>query len=121
MTKYAKMILDLINLSNCHLTAEEIYFKMKEQNSKIVLATVYNNLSSLYDQGLIHKVKVDGQPDRYDKIIRHDHLICKKCGKITDLFLTDLTSSLQNQLDVPVESYDLNISYVCEDCRHERN
>ena len=47
MGKYATMILEMINSSNEHLTAEQIYLRLKEHNEKIVLATVYNNLNAL--------------------------------------------------------------------------
>ena len=45
MTKNARSILDIINDSDSHLTAEQIYLKLKEKNKTVVLATVYNNLS----------------------------------------------------------------------------
>ena len=79
MTKNARSILDIINDSDSHLTAEQIYLQLKEKNKTVVLATVYNNLSYLYKEGLIRKLSVEGYPDRYDKIVRHDHLICRKC------------------------------------------
>ena len=76
MTAYSSLILDIINSSEEHLTAEQIYLKLKETSSKIVLATVYNNLNTLYENELIQKVVIEGSPDRYDKnIIRHDHLV----------------------------------------------
>ena len=56
MTRYAKMILDIINNSSDHLTAEQIYLILKNKNEKVVLATVYNNLAALYKEGLIRKV-----------------------------------------------------------------
>lgn len=116
MTANAKLILDLINLSGEHLTAEQIYLRLKD-SSKMVLATVYNNLNTLLAQGQIRKVSVEGYPDRYDRIIRHDHLICKKCGQLTDITLEDLTAKLQGQVDVQIVSYDLKISYLCPVCR----
>ena len=73
MTKYAQQILDIINTSSDHLTAEQIYLRLKASNSKIVLATVYNNLNLLYEQDQIRKVSVEGYPDRYYKIVKHDH------------------------------------------------
>ena len=87
MTKNARSILDIINDSDSHLTAEQIYLQLKEKNKTVVLATVYNNLSYLYKEGLIRKLSVEGYPDRYDKIVRHDHLICRKCGKLSDILL----------------------------------
>ncbi len=85
------------------------------------MATVYNNLSYLCEQGLIRKISVDGFSDRYDKIEKHDHLICKKCGKISDIMLEDLTSKLQNQTDISILSYELKLNYICDECLDNEN
>ena len=90
MTENSKLILDVINNSKEHLTAEQIFFALKNQSCKMVLPTVYNNLNSLYREGLIRKVSIEGQPDRYDRNIKHDHLICNQCGKISDFNFNDL-------------------------------
>ncbi len=116
MTKNARYILEIINNSTEHLTAEQIYLRLREKNAKAVLATVYNNLSTLYEQGLIQKVCVEGYPDRYDKTVRHDHLVCKKCGKLSDITLEDLAEKLQKQIGVPMISYDLKINHICTEC-----
>ena len=116
MTKNARMILEIISNSEEHLTAEQIYLRLKEKNEKAVLATVYNNLSFLHGHGLIRKVSVEGYPDRYDRTVRHDHLVCRQCGKLSDVTLEDLTDTLQKQIGVPMISYDLKISYLCPEC-----
>ena len=116
MTKNARMILEIISNSEEHLTAEQIFLRLKEKNEKAVLATVYNNLSFLHGHGLIRKVSVEGYPDRYDRTVRHDHLVCRQCGKLSDVTLEDLTETLQKQLGVPIISYDLKISYLCPEC-----
>ena len=117
MTKYAQQILDIINTSAEHLTAEQIFLRLKASSPKVVLATVYNNLHQLYEQDLIRKVSVEGYPDRYDKIKKHDHLVCKGCGALSDICLRDLTEQLQAQLPEEILSYDLKISYLCPSCR----
>lgn len=117
MTKYAQKILELIDESNDHLTAEQIFLRLKEQCPKVVLATVYNNLNQLHEQGLIRKVSVEGCPDRYDKTTRHDHLVCRRCGRLSDITLPDLTGMLQEQVPEEILSYDLKISYLCPRCR----
>ena len=43
MTKNAEQILAIINASHEHLSAEQIFFHLKETNKSVVLATVYNN------------------------------------------------------------------------------
>lgn len=116
-TDNAKKIQEIINGSNEHLTAEEIFLEFKRQGQKISLATVYNNLNTLYEQGLIQKVSIAGYPDRYDKTVRHDHLVCKECGRLSDVILEDLTERLKKQIDVEIITYDLKICYICSECK----
>ncbi len=116
MTKNAKYILKIINSSSDHLTAEQIYLCLKERNKAVALATVYNSLSFLHKEGLIKKISIEGCPDRYDNTKRHDHMICKKCGKLSDITLENLTGRLQEQTDIYIISYDLKIIYICDDC-----
>ena len=78
------------------------------------MATVYNNLNVLCAQGQIRRLSVEGQPDRYDRNVRHDHLFCRCCGKLRDVFLEDLTDRLRSETGLEIESYDLKLSYVCK-------
>lgn len=121
MTKNAKYILEIINNSNCHLTAEQIFLRFKEEKKSAAQATIYNNLSYLCKQGLIRKISVEGYPDRYDRIVQHDHLVCRRCGKLTDIKLNDLTKQLEQQMDIPILSYDLKINYICDECLEKEN
>ena len=101
------------------MTAEQIFLVLKEKEPKVVLATVYNNLNTLCSEELIRKVTMEGSPDRYDKIQRHDHLICKKCGKLSDIMFEDLADKLSEQLRENILSYDLRVFYLCPECRAE--
>lgn len=120
MTTYEREIYHIITDSERHLTVEQIYTEMKEKYPKIVLATVYNNVNRLWDAGLIHKVTVESMPDRYDRVIKHDHLVCQRCGKLADISFDDLTASLHKQLGEDFLSYDLKVFYLCSDCRRQQ-
>ena len=117
MTKYAKQILEIVQASRSHLTADQVFLQLREVYPKVALASVYNNLNRLWEDGRIRNVSVEGMPDRYDRIERHDHLVCRGCGKLLDLDLTDLTEQLQKQVGVPLLAYDLKLIYLCEECR----
>lgn len=120
MTKNAEAVLDIINTSYDHPTAEDIFLKLKQKKNKMVLATVYNNLNMLCKKGLIRRVCVDGVADRYDHTDRHDHLYCSKCGKIADIEFLDLTKAIEEQLGTKIQSYDLQVNYLCPDCQGEK-
>lgn len=117
MTKYEEAIYHMITSSGEHLTVEQIYAELKKTYPKVVMATVYNNVNRLWKAGLIHKVSLEHMPDRYDRPVRHDHLVCQRCGKLKDIFLADLTASLCEQIGEEGLSYDLKIFYLCPDCR----
>lgn len=121
MSKYGDEILDIILKSTEHPTAEMIFMEMKKRNSKIVQATVYNNLKTLAESGKIIRISQPGFPDRFDNTSRHDHIICSLCGAISDIRLSDLTSSIEDQLGHKIDSYDLRINYRCENCRKDRD
>ena len=117
MTKYAKEILEIVQNSHSHLTADQVFLQLREVYPKVALASVYNNLNRLWEEGLVHKVSVEGMPDRYDRVERHDHLVCKECGRLADVDLGDLTSQLEHAAGLSILSYDLKLVYLCEECR----
>lgn len=121
MTKYEKAIYDIINTSHEHLTANQVFDKLKEKYPKVVLATVYNNLNKMWECGLIRKVSIEGMPERYDRVQKHDHLICRHCGKVLDVNFEDLTASLRAQLGEEFLFYDLKVFYLCPACRKKEN
>ena len=120
MTRYAERIRKLIIESRTHMTAEQVFLEIKKEEPKVVLATVYNNLNGLCREGKIRRISVEGQLDRYDKIQRHDHLVCRECGRLSDISFQDLTENLEAQLGEGILSYDLRVFYICPQCR-ERN
>ncbi len=119
MTKYGKKILEIVTASRSHMTAEQIFDALRQTYPKVALATVYNNLNRLWQENLIRKVSVEGMPDRYDRIQRHDHLVCKRCGKLLDIELEDLTAQLEKMAGMAILSYDLKLTFVCEECKNK--
>lgn len=120
VTKYAKQILNIVNQSKRHMTAEQIFLELKKAEPRVVQATVYNNLNTLCREGLLRKVAIEGSPDRYDKIQKHDHLVCQRCGAVADICFEDLTKNLEEQLGEGIISYDLKVIYVCPECRNKQ-
>ena len=117
MTKYETEIYNIITASTQHLTVEQIYTEIKKIYPKIVMATVYNNVNKLWKARLIRKISVENMPDRYDRRVKHDHLVCQMCGKLMDITFEDLTDSLREQMGGEFLSYDLKVFYICPECQ----
>lgn len=120
MTENGRIILDMVSHADSHPTAEDIYCEIRAKGVKMSMATVYNNLNSLCNEGQIRRVAIDGAADRYDKVARHDHLVCSSCGKITDLMLDDMTDIFAKSAGITPDSYDLKLFYICDECRKKR-
>ena len=118
MTKQRQLILDILHHSDRHLTADEIFFLAKLKMPSIAMATIYNNLNAMHEAGMINRLHIDGSADCFDKIAEpHDHLLCDRCGKISDLHLPSLSSTIESHLGFEIESYDLTVHYVCPECK----
>ena len=75
-TTQRNLILDIINNSCEHLTAEEVYEIARKSILNISLGTVYRNLNILVELQKIRKIKTFDGKDHYDKLhIKHNHFI----------------------------------------------
>ena len=118
MTKQRKLILDIIMSSTEHMTAEEIYMKAKQIQPSIAIGTVYRNLGLMTKAGEIRRVVMPNVPDKFDKtLLPHEHIICQKCNKISDMLISDLKDYLEEQTGVEILGYDLSLRYICDECK----
>src|SRR5699024_7811878 len=73
----------LIN-STEHPSADNIYKYLLPEHPSLSLATVYNNIKVLVDEGFVTELKVTNNPTTYYDFMGHQHIniICKCCGAI---------------------------------------
>ncbi len=121
MTKQRKLILDIINDSREHPTAEEIYHKAKLVMPSIALGTVYRNLGIMARDGDIRRLVSENAPDRYDRIAPlHDHMVCTECGRITDTDIGSLWAEIENCVGEKIIGYELMVRHVCNCCKSKQ-
>lgn len=118
MTRQRELILQILNHSDRHLTADEVFFLAKLQMPSIAMATVYNNLNAMTDAGMLNRVHVDGSADCFERTVDpHDHLRCDVCGKLANVTIPGLKSRLRDAVSSDITGYELTIHYVCPECR----
>lgn len=113
-TKQRNIILEIVNNSYAHLTAYQIYDIARGEIPNISLGTVYRNLSNLVNEGKITKLEVNSV-DRFDRNIKHAHLICDNCGSIVDIFTSILSDNEYIDGNL-VMDYDIKIKGICKKC-----
>ena len=80
------LILEYLMNNFTHPTCEQIYKGLKETDSNMSFASVYNVTDKLAQAGLIRRlVSPDGEFHYDAKTSFHGHMFCDKCNSITDL------------------------------------
>ncbi|MBR7001050.1 MAG: ferric iron uptake transcriptional regulator [Neisseriaceae bacterium] len=82
-----------------HLSAEDVYRLTLEEDLNIGVATVYRVLAQFEEAGILMRHNFDTGKAVYelDRGNHHDHLVCVRCGKITE-FCDDRIEKLQDDV-----------------------
>lgn len=119
-TKQRQTVLQVIRESDEHLTANEVFDDARLLLPGISFATVYNSLRYLKQEGLIGEVRFGNDSTRYDrKLMRHDHALCNKCGKLVDIELSipvELIEIAAALSKFEPESIELTLRGLCLEC-----
>ena len=120
MSKQRRAVMQVLEESHGHLTAEEIFFEVRKLVPSISYSTVYRNLGVLSDEQKIHKITLPSDSDVFDKTPSpHGHLICKKCKHVCDMPF-EVTEKAVDDLKshgFEVENYCFMAKYICNNCR----
>ena len=123
MTHQREIILEELQASGLHLTADALYDRVKRKLPRISLATVYRNLEILTQEGMIAKREVGGQQKRFDSDVSdHDHIVCIQCHRLDNLELSrDKIGRLpENPIaGYTILGYRLEFVGICRACREK--
>jgi Fur family ferric uptake transcriptional regulator len=115
-------ILEVLEKSpNHHLSAEDIYRILIEQNEEVGVATIYRVLSQFEESGIVQKLNFENNQAVYELcgLEHHDHLVCVKCNKIIE-FQDDVIEKHQLQIakkhGFELTDHSLYLYGLCKDC-----
>ncbi|MBO4235551.1 MAG: transcriptional repressor [Firmicutes bacterium] len=93
-SRQRNIISEIVKSSYEHPTAEEIYALAVKELPTIGIATVYRNLNQLEEMGELRRIPITEGSDRFDgHMEEHYHMVCKTCGRLTDLRTDDASIS----------------------------
>ncbi|MDG1122552.1 MAG: ferric iron uptake transcriptional regulator [Glaciecola sp.] len=72
--------------NNQHISAEDVYKILLDQDEDIGLATVYRVLNQFDDAGILIRHHFEGGKSVFEISHKehHDHLVCLRCGKVVE-------------------------------------
>lgn len=120
-TTQRSAVLEEVRASDQHLTAGEIFERVRRRDPRIAYGTVYRTLHLLAQNGLIQELTFADQSSRYDaRVERHDHVHCLQCGVLIDVdvpvaLIARHVASEQSGFDVT--SHHTVFAGTCPTCR----
>jgi len=130
LTPQRRSIVDtIIENEGQHLTAEEIYDKVKKSCPEIGLATVYRTILLLEELGVISKLDLNDGCSRYEIVHsnethRHHHLICNNCHEVSEVqadLLEDLEAGIEKQYRFKILDHSVKFYGICHKCQEKLN
>lgn len=115
-----KILSILQNPTNQHISAEDVYKILLDQNEEIGLATVYRVLNQFDDAGIVSRHHFEGGKSVFELSQKkhHDHLVCLKCGKVVE-FEDDVIETRQEDIakehKIRLTNHSLYLYGECED------
>ena len=103
-----------------HPTPEETFEQVRKEIPSISLATIYKNIKTFLEAGLLREMSTPDQTMRLDANLEaHHHLVCTRCGTILDLS-PDSVAPVHLKKPLPqgfrVESCTVNFLGLCGQC-----
>jgi Fur family ferric uptake transcriptional regulator len=122
LTPQRMMILEAVEAADDHISAEEMYMQVCARYPHLNISTVYRTLELLKELGLVTETDLGDGRVRYHSIKKghHHHLVCHKCGQITDLdesVLSPLKEVLSRDYKFDADLRHMAIFGRCKNCR----
>ena len=116
-----KILAILESSSVRHVSAEDVYKLLLEQNEEIGLATVYRVLTQFEASGLVIRHNFEGGRSVFElnDADHHDHIVCVKCGKVVEFSDLDIEKRQQKAAQDAgfiLQDHALYLYGVCHKC-----
>lgn len=124
-TKSRAAILDVLAQSAQPISAEQIFFDLKEKNITANLSTVYRTLEALVDKNLAKKLSITGDNRtlyELNRMVHRHYLVCLGCKKILAIDscpLKGYEKSLAKETNYLISGHKLDVYGYCPKCREK--
>ncbi|MCS7050842.1 MAG: transcriptional repressor [Thermomicrobium sp.] len=124
MTPQRMAILAEVQSAERHLTAAEIFERVRRKYPTIAYGTVYRTLHLLAKHGLIQEYPFGDSASRFDRRTdRHDHVHCVRCGELVDVEVPIALLARQvaaEQTGFRILDHQTVFTGICPTCQEQR-
>ena len=112
--------------TNEHMSAEDIYRYLFEQDQAHPMSTVYRVLAQFEQAGIVERHSFDAERTKYVYELKdpehHDHMICIKCRSVHEFLDPQIESrqiEIAKNLGFALTDHSLNMYGICFECAEE--
>jgi Fur family ferric uptake transcriptional regulator/Fur family peroxide stress response transcriptional regulator len=114
-------IIEIVD-KNGHIDIDGIYEQIKQKLPTISLATVYKNILSMTQSGVLVEVPIVGKKSKYElKKADHIHLVCTSSCSQEHKYNIDITNqaihSLTDKEQFNLSTRQINLYGICKNCK----
>jgi Fur family ferric uptake transcriptional regulator len=124
-TSQRELILVVFLQTEGHLSAEDLYQLVRDQDPTVGFTTVYRTLKLFTECGLAREERLGDGRRRYEHHFNHqhhDHLICTDCGELIEFFsevIEKKQDEIAEQFGFQPTHHSLRIFGLCRQCRQK--
>jgi Fur family transcriptional regulator, peroxide stress response regulator len=121
LTPQRMELLRALSETTQHPTADDLYRHVRRILPSVTPATIHRNLQELVKAGLIATLERTGGPTQYDPTVDdHHHFVCRRCGRIFDLYLSHSENRIDRQRselgNALIDRFEILFDGTCGDC-----
>ena len=113
-TKQKQILQECVVAFNSFFNAEELHAKIKKDNPKIGIATIYRFLKNLESQREVHSYTCDRRTIYSISNKNHCHFVCERCGVTKHITVKNLDFLSHTQDKVC--HIQIDVSGICKEC-----
>jgi len=125
LTRQRETILEEFLCQDDHVSAEELYDRMKVRHPDLGQATVFRTLHLMAEAAIAQEVRIDTRTTRYERMqanSHHDHIQCLGCGAVFE-FHDERVEALQTEIaarfNVQLLRHRMDLYGLCAACKEE--
>ncbi|XOV85973.1 MAG: ferric iron uptake transcriptional regulator [Pseudomonadota bacterium] len=105
-----------------HMSAEDVYKQLLQNDEEIGLATVYRVLTQFEEAGLVVRHHFEGGHSVFELATddHHDHIVCVKCGRVEEFNDDQIEArqkSIAKSFGFELTDHKLNMYGLCPECK----
>lgn len=122
-TRQREMLYSILNGAAQPLSAEQLFFQLKEFDSTVSLSTIYRILEAFIEKALVNKANIADDNRALFELENNEHkhhlvcIICRKMIAVEGCPLEEYEKTLEKITNYKITGHNLELMGLCPQCQ----